>query len=263
MSYLLDKKKKQKRLKNILIFSVIIFFLIYFNRGIFSGLSSVTHTIFKPFVSFGNSVERKISNLGNHFSSKRNLAKENEDLKEKINLLEADLANHKTIEEENSKLKEILNRKSENKELILSGILSKPNQSLYDILIIDAGENDGIRTEARVFAYGNIPIGKVSEVFSNTSKIVLFSTPGEKTEVVIGGRDTFMTLVGRGGGNFEMTLPRDFIIEIGSTVHLPGIDSYIVGTVETIISDPRDAFQKALLTSPINIQELKFVEVEK
>jgi len=35
------------------------------------------------------------------------------------------------------------------------------------------------------------------------------------------------------------------------------------GTVETIISDPRDSFQKALLVSPVNIQEIKFVEVEK
>jgi hypothetical protein len=72
-----------------------------------------------------------------------------------------------------------------------------------------------------------------------------------------------MEVVGRGGGNFEMTLPRDFILEKGTNVHLPGINSFILGVSETIISDPRDPFIKALLVSPVNIQELKFVEVEK
>jgi len=57
-------------------------------------------------------------------------------------------------------------------------------------------------------------------------------------------------------------LPRDFVLEKRTEIILPGITPYIVGIVETIISDPRDSFQKALLVSPVNIQELKFVEVE-
>jgi hypothetical protein len=44
---------------------------------------------------------------------------------------------------------------------------------------------------------------------------------------------------------------------------LPGMSAHVVGVVETIISDPRDSFQKALLTSPVNIRELKFLEVGK
>ena len=68
-------------------------------------------------------------------------------------------------------------------------------------------------------------------------------------------------MIERGGGNFEMILPRDFILERGSVVTLPGIFPYVVAIVDTIISDPRDSFAKILLTSPINIQELKFVEV--
>jgi len=60
-----------------------------------------------------------------------------------------------------------------------------------------------------------------------------------------------------------MILPRDFVLEKGNEVVLPGITPYTLGVVETIISDPRDSFQKALLVSPVNIQELKFVEVEQ
>ena len=66
----------------------------------------------------------------------------------------------------------------------------------------------------------------------------------------------------RGGGNFEMTMPKDLTLSKGDQVVLPGLNSYVLGVVQTIISDPRDPFAKALLVSPVNIQELKFVEVE-
>ena len=72
-----------------------------------------------------------------------------------------------------------------------------------------------------------------------------------------------MDLVGRGGGNFEMVLPRDFTLTKDDKVVLPGISSYVVASVESTISDPRDPFMKALLVSPVNIQDLKFVEVEE
>jgi len=60
-----------------------------------------------------------------------------------------------------------------------------------------------------------------------------------------------------------MILPRDFVLEKGNEVVLPGITPYVLGIVQSILSDPRDSFQKALLVSPVNIQELKFVEVEQ
>ena len=173
------------------------------------------------------------------------------------------MANYNSTLDENLKTKEILGRKDTKANMILAGILSKPNQSPYDTLIIDVGAKDGILFGQRVFALGNIPIGRIAEVDVNSAKVILYSNPGEKTEVVVTGKDTFMQIIGRGGGNFEMVLPRDFVLDKGAEVVSPGITPYTIGIVQTIISDPRDAFQKALLTSPVNIQELKFVEVEK
>jgi hypothetical protein len=80
---------------------------------------------------------------------------------------------------------------------------------------------------------------------------------------VISGRDIYAPAAGRGGGNFEMTLPRDIKIDAGTDIVIPGITPYVLGVVQDIVSDPRDPFQKLLLASPINIQELKFVQIEK
>ena len=59
-----------------------------------------------------------------------------------------------------------------------------------------------------------------------------------------------------------MILPRDITLQKGDLVTIPGINPYTLAVVETVISDPRDPFTKALLSSPVNVQELKFVEVE-
>ena len=171
------------------------------------------------------------------------------------------MANYGSLLAENTNLKEILGRKDLKKNMILSAILSKPNQSPYDTLIIDAGESQGIKMGNTVFAGGNIPIGRIAETYANSSKVILFSTAGERTQAVIGEKSVFMELVGRGGGNFEIIMPRDFVLKSGEQAIMPGIHPYLLAVVETVISDPRDPFTKALLVSPVNIQEIKFVEV--
>lgn len=279
MSYLLDKKIKRNKLFKYTIAIVILFFLIYpgtkISAWVYFRLSSLTHAVLRPVLILGNNIGGSLSNTGAYFYSKNSLFLENENLKSKLAEQEARMSNYSSILDENLKIKETLGRKTEKANMILVSILSKPNQSPYDTLVVDMGAKSGLVSGQKVFALGNVPIGRVAEVYLNTSKIILYSNPGEKTEVIISGKptsnafgmtgtggDTFMQIVGRGGGNFEMILPRDFVLEKGTEVVLPGITPYTVGIVQTIISDPRDSFQKALLSSPVNIQEIKFVEVE-
>ena len=119
-----------------------------------------------------------------------------------------------------------------------------------------------IKTGDIVFALGSVPVGRIAEVYTNSSKVTLFSNAGEKTQAIISDKNVFMELIGRGGGNFEMILPRDLTLQKGDQAIMPGLSPYVLAITETIISDPRDPFTKALLRSPVNIQELKFVEIE-
>jgi len=263
MSYLLDKKIKRKKILYIIISILLLFLLFYFRVSVSRGLSYASHFAFRPVLVLGNNIGHRFLNIGIFFYSKEALLQENENLKLKINQNDARIANYNSILDENNKLKEAFNRKKENQKMIVTAILSKPNRSPYDILIVDAGINQGIEVNKKVFALGNIPIGKIAEVYANSSKITLYSNPGEKTEVMISGSDTFMQVTGRGAGNFEILLPKDFNLSVGTEILLPGISSYLLGTVVKTISDPRDSFGKVLIISPVNIQSLKFVEVEK
>lgn len=263
MSYLLDRKNKRKKYATVGAVIVLLLVLFYFRVPIFSFLSAVANNIFRPVVSVGKNINSNLSTRGAFVQSKKSLLLENKDLNSKLLESEARVVNYKILEDENIKLKEILNRKQEGANFTLAGILGKSNQSVYNTLVIDVGSMENVSEGDTVFALGNIPIGKIVEVFPKSSKVLLFSSPKEKTQVVVGGSDVFMDIVGRGGGNFEIVMPRDFKLAPGDEVILPGIHPYLVATVATIISDPRDSFLKALLTSPVNIQQLKFVQVEK
>lgn len=269
MSYLLDKKIKRKKFLNIALSVIVLIILFYFRSGIFNGFSSVSQVIFHPILIAGNNVGEKFKSVGSYFLSKNYLYNQNQKLQAQVDFNNARNSNYDSVLAENASLKEILNRKSEKATMTLATILSKPNQSIYDTLVIDAGIKQGINEGDIVFAQGNVPIGLVSLVYDNSSKVTLFSSTGEKTQVVASsklaspaGGDVFLELIGRGGGNFEMILPRDFTLQQGDQVVMPGIYPYVLAEVVTTISDLRDPFKKVLLTSLVNIQELKFVEVE-
>lgn len=272
MNHLLDKKIKRKKFLSIFTGVVFVVVLFYFRTNVFNGLSFVSHKIFNPVLIVGNNIKGKIGNIGSYFSSKNSLYKENEDLRTKLSENQALMSNYNSIVAENTELKKMLGRGDEQAPTILATILEKPNQSLYDTIVVDVGLDKGIKEGSLVFVpsqdsqgllIGSVPIGKVADVYSNSSKVILFSTSGEKTQVIVSKENAFMEIIGRGGGNFEMILPRDFTLQKGDQVVLPGITPRVLGVVETIISDPRDSFIKALLVSPMNIQDLKFVEVEK
>jgi cell shape-determining protein MreC len=263
MSYLLDKKIKNKKVFRIALAVIFLIILFFFRAGIFNGFSNISQKIFRPILITGNNLGDKFKSFGAYFVSKGYLYEQNQKLQMQVDFNNARNSNYDSVVADNISIKEILNRKDPKVPMVLSAILNKPNQSIYDTLVIDAGASKGIKAGDTVFALGNVPIGRVDIVYENSSKVILFSSAGEKTQAVISGKNVFMELVGRGGGNFEMIMPKDFTMQKGDQAVLPSINPYVLAIAQTIISDPRDPFNKMLLTSPVNIQELKFVEIEQ
>lgn len=160
--------------------------------------------------------------------------------------------------------------------LQLVPIISRPPQSPYDILIIGAGSKNGIATGMMVMAQDNVLLGHVAEVFPLTSKIKLISFSGEETNVMIESQTTYdvgsttdivshisAIAIGRGGENLEIKLPSAIEIKSGDKVMTMGTFPLAVGVVEKVEIDLSDPFQKILFRLPINIQELKYVMIEK
>lgn len=167
-----------------------------------------------------------------------------------------------TIEEENKELKKLLGR-PEGQEAVLAGILTYPNQSLYNTFQIDAGTEQGVVVGARVFVGTSMLIGTITDTTLQSATVTPFASPGNEISAYVSGSDVTVLVSGRGGGDFEVELPRDIAFEPGMTIVSQGIHSYTIAIIERIVSDPRDPFQKLLARMPVNLRMVKWVTVEK
>lgn len=229
---------------------------------IFPGMGRGLRTVVTPLWKLENNASVNSKNFFANFKSKRILEVENTTLKNTIVELEATLVEYDAVSHENDALKELLGRKI-TKDFILGTILIKPNRSVYDTLVIDAGASDGVTSGALVYAFGSIPVGTITAVSSQTSTVTLFSTAGQITNSRIEDKNIDVQLVGRGGGNFELKIPRDISLEPDMKIMLPGLKTAVVAVVTRSITDARDPVQTFLLTSPVNINELNWVQVVK
>ena len=258
-----DKKQIIARRKII----KIIIFLGFLSILLVSGLLTMSPNLFsyigrpiweikKVTTEFINNKSYLIRTKSSIFMDNENLLKENTDLK-------YSMIDYQILNDENIKLKELLGRLQPKDNFILANILTKPNISPYDTIIVDIGSDTNIKEGDKVYVNGNIPIGEINKVYSTTSVVELYSNPGRITEGMLSLSNVSVELVGRGGGNFEMIIPNDLTSEKGTMIVLPNIKSEIIAIIEDVVSAPTDPVKKVILRSPVNIQDFKWVEIKK
>jgi cell shape-determining protein MreC len=252
--------KRKKIIKSIIVF---LLFFILLNLGFLNSSSSFFNNLGRPIWQMKRYFLNHIESFDYFFKNKSLINEENKKIKEENFYLKTLMINYDILEKENIELKELLGRLPVNNNFVLGNILTKPNQSPYDTLIVDIGMEQGINQENKVYAYGTLPIGYISKAYEKNSLISLYSNPGQKTEGFINDTNISVELIGRGGGNFEMIIPMELIIENKTAIYLPGPKSEIIAIVEEIISSPSDPYKKVILRSPVNVQNLKWVQVKK
>lgn len=257
MNHRLAKTYRKRRFFVLFVLFCIVFFILLQN-GFLARLNPFFSRIFTP-VWQAENFTRDFLSL--NLSSKKGLYKQNVLLKEELEKTQVKLALVDELESENETLKSILGRVDHDSTIVLSAILSKPNNTPYDTLIIDRGSEDGISSDDLVFVKGDVLIGEIESVSKKTSKVIMFSTPGNISQVVYADTGRYFNAKGLGGGTFEVDVTRDVEVSEGDLFFYPGLDNNPIGVVRKIDFDPRDPFKKVLMKSPINIQDERWVEV--
>jgi cell shape-determining protein MreC len=261
MNYLLKSSNFQDRKragqKKVFITIIVIFMavLVFF-------VPPVRQTLFliaKPVWKLENNILN--SNFFQYFRSKKALINEKIVIEQKLFLAGNLLAINETLQKENDSLKDLLGRKEIKNNTVLAAILVKPPLTPYDMLTVDVGSNQNIKVGDKVIANANIYIGEVSEVYVNSAKVILYSTPGRKLAVVLGNNSVTVEAVGIGGGNFNIYMPKEVEVKEGDVITVPSITANVFGIVEKVNFKETDSFQTVLFKSPVNISELSFVEI--
>ena len=224
----------------------------YFRPGFFPSLAS---SVAAPFWRAELSIQ-----LGSLLTNSE-LLSENEYLKRELADLKVISQSATTIEAENEELKSMMGRGSTT-PYTLAAVLMKPPLSSYDEILVDIGADHDVAVGDSIFAPGNVLIGKISAVEGQTSKAVLFSSPGQRYEVEVGAKHAPAVAYGRGGGQYQAQLPRDIDVKEGDFVLSPSISAKPFGFVSSVETDPAQPFETVLFASPVNIYELRWVLVD-
>jgi len=187
---------------------------------------------------------------------------ENQELKRLLADYEARMESVRFVERENETLKNLFGRASTTDRIVVA-VLKRPPLNPYDELIVDGGRDYGFSTTSLVFGAGGVPLGRVFEVMARTSKVRLFSSAGETNEVFIGSENIPARAIGRGGGQYEVELPRNIKVSVDDSAELAEISGPPFARVTKLMSDPASTFQTVLLSSPINIYNLRWVLIGK
>jgi len=238
----------------IVIFLIVLSFLAPSLGGLFRGLGlGIWKTRTQVLNNSGNVIEGAIK-------TGPILAQENKDLRNQLNLFSTLRFENKLLREENNTLRERLGRTDRVAPSILASILARPPLSAYDTLVLDAGASEGV-TLGDTVVFGSVLLGKITVVDSHTSLANLLSTPGEKHMVLVGSTTAETVSYGRGGGNFYLRMPSGVPVSEGDVVSAPGSFPMILGNVARVEDASADSFRIILLRSPVNIQELKWIEI--
>ena len=196
------------------------------------------------------------------FKSKNALLDENRFLKQRLQSQENLLVSYNSLNQKYNDLLSDLGQMPKEAK-VAAGVLTSPPQSLYDVLVIDAGKDRGVFNGSYVIEPFGALIGSITGVSDKTSQITLYSSYGVKTEAILERTQTPITLIGQGGGNFVIRVPRDVEVFKGDRILSPGLNPRFLAVVEDVSSVSTDSFKRVLAQIPGGIYSIRFVYVLK
>ena len=171
------------------------------------------------------------------------------------------------LEDENRQLRSLLNfQDKKNQKLTLVNIISRDPLN-RNILIIDAGYNQGLAIGQAAVVDEGIIIGKVIDVGYDFAKVRLLTDSFSKIPVKIGDYRISGILSGSLGLGMDMTfIPQDQEIKIGDLVFSTDLDldissGLIAGRIEDISFSPEEVFKNASVSPIINYDSISILGI--
>ena len=188
------------------------------------------------------------------------------DLEAKLASTTAALADRNALAQENDVLKAMLGRPQTTKR-VLGAVILRPPGIPYDTLVIDTGSNSGVSVGDTVFAGGTAAVGQVSEVYTDTSRVTLFSAPGLSYDAQVAPATNPtqvipVSLVGQGAGSFTGQIPAGSVVAEGDSVLIPGLESAFLGAIDHIDAPSGSSFETLYVAMPVNVFSVRYVEIE-
>lgn len=194
----------------------------------------------------------------------KGLSEENQRFLNGIKAKNAQIALLKEQEKENEVLREALGMGlPEEFKLVLAEVIGKEIDR--DFILIDKGSLEGISPGLAVITQNKVLLGRVDQVFSSFSRVMLISSPESSFSAKIQEKEIAGVL--KGGGRLRLSLslvPQEEEIEIGDrvvTTSLGGIfpKGFWVGEISRIEKSDLAPFQRAEIRPAFDLKKLEMI----
>ncbi|HLN19135.1 MAG TPA: rod shape-determining protein MreC, partial [Patescibacteria group bacterium] len=259
------------KLIKLLATTILCLLLVFLNpKGIFSPVKSIFWSISYPFQKTFYILSKKVQGTFDFLDSISDLKKENENLFRENNQLLAELAGLKDTKRINEDLENQLKLAPKGKfDLEAARVIGQDPQKLGSWIMIDKGSLQGVATEMPVIVSDGILIGKISEVYPNSSQVELLTSADSS----INALDLETNAKGLIKGEYSLGIVLDMveqseILNVGDTVITSGLGSNIgrglyIGTIVQIKTTEDRLFQEAIVSPRIKYSKLETVFVIK
>lgn len=144
---------------------------------------------------------------------------------------------------------------------IVAGVVSRPPESPYDTLVVAGGSKRGVLAGMEAFGPGGVPVGVVTDILADFSRVTLFSSPNVSVQAWVGAKKIPLALSGAGAGAFRASLARTAGVNAGDEVFLAAGGALPIGTVTNVDTDPSSPVVVLAIQGAVNLFSLTAVEL--
>ncbi|NNC55820.1 MAG: rod shape-determining protein MreC [Pseudomonadales bacterium] len=231
-----------------------------------SGIREAGAAIAGPFYWLSRQPADLLGGIRTYFSSREQLLQENERLHSDARVLRGELQQMVSLTAENVRLKELLSSTTvvEDSVLVAETISVSPSPLQHKITI-NKGETDGVYIgQAVIDAYGLV--GQVVEVHANSATVIQVSDARHAIPVQVNRNG--VRGIAEGTGRVDTLLLPNMVettdIKAGDLLVSSGLGQrfpvgYPVGVVESVESDPGEAFLRIIVRPSAKLDRGRYV----
>ena len=227
-SALLQRGAAQKfSLVFLIIIASIIFFLDIYGFGFMKPIRSIINDGIYRASLVASSPSRFLPHVTGGITNLINIKKENEQLKQELEIYKTKELNVEFLSNQNKNLKKIIDSEEsflKKENMILSKVLIDKSSPYLKSIIINRGSKSGILKGMPVMDKDYL-VGRIVETNYLSSRVLLLNDLNSRIPVTFGNDGTQSILKGSGGDKPVLEyLPEDFVVEEGVDVFTSGKD---------------------------------------
>lgn len=239
--------------------------------GWLNPLEKLLRSFFLPFISQTRSLSIQVGDNYEFFRDENEFIRAYQATEMKNVTVQTQAAQIQVLEDENKHLQQLLNFQKKTKyTFIPAEVVGHDSESSSQIITLDQGSGAGIIVGQSVVVGEGVLVGKIIKVDPDMSWARLIDDSRSRIGATILNHERSLGVVEGGFGiSLEMNLiPRDEVVQVGDQVITSGLETAVprgllLGTVESVENEAYKPFQKAIVTSAVDLNKLITVAIIK